>query len=273
MRTVERQGGGRSGHAPDCVGRRETRRLDSCGRVRFAAARERAQRRRNERRMGQPGRRRREMRPLYVAANGVFANWASSRAASRRTSARAFRAAAERASVVEAARKARAGGVQVARPFGFRSVAAGVDGAGRGGGVRDGDVRGRARRRAVVLLPCPAVALSIRRSVDPSICRSVDLSSRRSDKPSIRRAIELSDWRAVRLPIALSSRKTTGQSIRRTATQEPDNPAARHRGRFGSTAQRHASTMMRLSTCSLRWKKCSAPGITTTGSSCGRAQS
>jgi len=36
-RRVERQGGGRSGHSSDCVGRRETRRLDSCGRVRFEA--------------------------------------------------------------------------------------------------------------------------------------------------------------------------------------------------------------------------------------------
>lgn len=131
-------------------------------------------------------------------------------------------AAAERASVVEAARKARAGGVQVARPFGFRSVAAGVDGAGRGGGVRDGDVRGRARRRAVVLLPCPAVALSPCRSVDLSICRAVDLTSRRSVEPSSYRTGALygcpSLCRAARLP----GSRSVGRQPKNPTTQPRD---------------------------------------------------
>ena len=63
-----------------------------------------------------------------------------------------------------------------------------------------------------------------------------------------------------------SDRGTTGK--RRGPRPEPPAPVPRR-----SAAQRHASTTTRFSTCSLRWKKCSAPGITTTGSSCGRAQS
>ena len=49
-------------------------------------------------------------------------------------------------------------------------------------------------------------------------------------------------------------------------------PLSVSRRRSGAL-QRHASTITRLRICSLRWKKCSPPGITTTGNSCGRAQS
>ncbi|CAB3756736.1 hypothetical protein LMG29739_02513 [Paraburkholderia solisilvae] len=80
-----------------------------------------------------------------------------------------------------------------------------------------------------------------------------------------------------------ASRAHRGAHRARLAAKCGDTGAVARRAqplpRYGHDAhdahgtQRHASTTMRFRMWSLRCRKCSAPGITTTGSSCGVAQS
>ncbi|AJX33556.1 Uncharacterised protein [Burkholderia oklahomensis] len=213
---------------------RETRRLDRRRRDRFA---ERKAARRPARRIGRPfGRADAKPGHYTEVRSGAFRDWGACRAA---------------------------GGVIRSRRAGRRPIAGRSPDARRP--IADGTAIAPdahvARREQ---LPCSRASRTPRGTAP---CRAARAPAVQLDRASRARREMRHDAAAIR-----------GEPPRRARHDEPPASARSPRGaRRNETPlvarQRHAPTTTRFRMCSLRWKKCSAPGITTTGSSCGRAQS
>lgn len=207
---------------------------------------------------------------------------------------RAFRPAPESSGDAKRAGWTRAGA------FGSRPSASGRDGGETSAAwARPG--RGRREIRPLYVAAASVFAIAARFQRMPAARRARrrdaqdiyrrEMKGTRRRRASRHRARLGSDWEATGRRLG-DDWEATGRrpgDDRRTTGGRPEDDQEATGGRPGSdedrapshpppvprrsAAQRHASTTTRFSTCSLRWKKCSAPGITTTGSSCGRAQS